>query len=105
MDKIEIELGMWESAPAPIFTDNVDLEKAEQRLYQSAVQSYGKEVVEDYVTNPKYKEDGWTSEWEHFQEWLCAEEESIVVECGGRYYEDMTEEEYENIIAQRQANK
>ena len=97
-DRIEIEVGMWETAPCPIYTKNVDVDKVEKLLYASAVQSYGKEVVEDYITNPAYKEDGWTTEWEHFQEWLCAEEEAIIMECGGIYYEDMTDEEYEKIM-------
>lgn len=92
MDRIEIELGMWESAPCPIYTKNVDTDEVEKRLYASAVRSYGKELVEDYVTNPAYREDGWTTEWEHFQEWLCAEEEALVMECGGIYYEDMETE-------------
>ena len=35
MDKIEIELGMWESAPCPICTDNVDLDKAEKMQNQT----------------------------------------------------------------------
>ena len=51
MERIEIELGMWECAPCPICTDNVDLDKAEKMLYQSAVQNYGKDVVEDYMSN------------------------------------------------------
>lgn len=41
MERIEIELGMWEMAPCPIWTDNVDLDTAEKMLYQSAVTEYG----------------------------------------------------------------
>ena len=92
MDRIEIEIGMWESAPCPICTENVDLDKAERMLYASAAQSYGKEVVEDYITNKEeYDNEKWTSEYEHFCEWLCAEEEAIIMECGGVYYEDIEE--------------
>lgn len=93
MNRIEIELGMWETAPCPICTKNVDLDKAERLLYASAVQFYGKEVVEDYINNQgEYERDKWTSEYEHFSEWLCAEEEAIVMECGGVYYEDIDNE-------------
>lgn len=99
MDRIKIELGMWEDAPCPICTKNVDLEKAEKLLYQSLVSNFGytKEEVEDYITNNDYRGNGWTREWEKFQETLCAEEESIVIECGGKYYEDMSDEEYDEI--------
>ena len=102
MDRIEIELGMWECAPCPICTDNVDLDKAEKMLYQSAVQNYGKDVVEDYMSNQEdYKGEKWTTHYEHFMEWLCAEEEAIICECGGIYYEDMSDEEYQKVIEKR----
>lgn len=89
MEKIEIELGAWESAPCPICTTNVDLDKAERLLYLSALSIYSKDQLEDYLTNNDYRGSGWTREWEKFQEWLCAEEEAIIIECGGVYYEDM----------------
>lgn len=91
MERIEIELGMWEDAPCPICTRNVDLDKAEKMLYQSMISNFGytKECVDDYITNNNYRGDGWTSEWERFQEIVCAEEESIIIKCGGKYYEDI----------------
>lgn len=94
MDRIEIELGMWESAPCPICTKNVDVDKVETELYQQMIHSfaYSKEQVEDFLTNDKYRGDGWTSEWERFQEFLCAEEEALVIKYGGIYYEDMFED-------------
>lgn len=90
MDRIEIDLGMWEIAPCPIYTKNVDLDRAEELLYQSAVTEYGKTDVERLLTQDG--NENWTREWEKFQEWLCAEEESIVIECGGVYCEDMFED-------------
>jgi hypothetical protein len=100
MDRIDIELGMWESAPCPICTKYVDLDKAEKLLYQSVVSNFGytKEKVEDFLTNDDYRGDGWTQEWEDFQVLVCAEEEAIIMDCGGIYYEDMTDEEYEKIM-------
>lgn len=100
MDRIEIELGMWETAPCPICTKYVDLDKAEKLLYQSVISNlrYTKEEIEDYLTNDDYRGDGWTQEWEDFQELVCAEEEAIIMNCGGIYYEDMTDEEYEKIM-------
>ena len=95
MSKIEIELGMWESAPCPICTKDVDLGRAEELLYQSAVTEYGESNVERLMTQDG--NENWTKEWERFQEWLCAEEEAIVINCGGKYIEDMTDEEYNAI--------
>ena len=94
MNRIEIELGMWESAPCPIYTKNVDVDRVEKELYQQMICSfaYTKEEVEDYITNDKYRGDGWTSEWERFQEFLCAEEEALVMKYGGVYYEDMAQD-------------
>ena len=95
MDRIEIELGMWEDAPCPIYTENVDLKRAEKLLYQSAVTEWGEKEVERLLTQDK--PDEYSRKWERFQEWLCAEEEAIVIECGGKYIEDMTDEEYNAI--------
>lgn len=100
MDKIEIELGMWESAPCPICTDNVDLDKAEKMLYQSAVTEWGEKDTKRLLKQDGNGED-WTSKWERFMAWLCAEEEVIVCECGGIYYEDMTDEEYNAVMEKR----
>lgn len=47
MERIEIELGMWESAPCPIYTEKVDLDKAERLFYQSALNNYSKDQLED----------------------------------------------------------
>lgn len=89
MDRIQINLDLWEFALSPIDTRNVDKDKAERMLYQSAIKFYTKEVVEDYIANKDYYDgDGWTSHYEHFCEWLCAEEEALVIENGGRYIED-----------------
>ena len=87
MDRIEIELGAWELAPCPIYTENVDLKRAEKLLYQSAVTEWGEKEVERLLTQDR--PDEYSRKWERFQEWLCAEEEDIIIECGGIYYEDI----------------
>jgi hypothetical protein len=92
MDRIEIELGMWEAAPAPICTDNVDLDTAEKMLYLSAVTEWGERDTIRLLNHDGHEK------WERFQEWLCAEEEAIVIECGGIYYEDMCDEEEKKLI-------
>jgi hypothetical protein len=88
MEKIEIDLEVWESATCPICTANVDLDKAERRLYLSALNNYTESQLEDFFTNENYHGVGWTREWEKFHEWLWSEEEAVVLECGGVYYED-----------------
>lgn len=108
MDKIEIEIGMWESAACPIYTGKITDEKlewAEHELYKRAVAiTRNKQMVDDLLNGK-----GELVEDQHkrgkFIERLCEEEENLVMEIGGIYYEDMTDEEYEAILAQRQANK
>lgn len=87
MDRIEIELGMWEEAPCPIYTQNVDVDKAEKMLYASMVQRYGESEVNELLNA---SDEMWqTRKYDRFMEQLCAEEESIIIECGGIYYEDL----------------
>lgn len=99
-DRIKIELGMWESAPCPIYTGNITkevLEKAEKELYNIIVEDYrwGKDEVERLL-----KGIGDTNEIEDFKDAVCEEEEKLVMEYGGIYYEDMSDEEYEKITGQ-----
>jgi len=99
-DRIKIELGTWESAPCPIYTGNITkevLEKAEKELYDIMVVDYrwGKEDV-----NRLLKGIGETDEIEDFKDAVFEEEEKLVMEYGGIYYEDMSDEEYEKITGQ-----
>ena len=93
MERIEIELGMWESAPCPIYTENIkdnDLEWAEKELYQIAINShaYTKEMVDDFLNGKGILvEDQY--ERERYLDFICEEEEKLVIEIGGIYYEDM----------------
>lgn len=93
-DRIEIELGMWESAPCPIYTGNItkdDLEKAERELYDVMCHYYrwNKEDV-----NRLLKGIGETDEINDFKDAVCKEEEVLIMNYGGVYYEDMSDEEY-----------
>lgn len=101
-DIIEIELGMWESAPCPIYTGNItkdDLEKAERELYDVMCHYYrwNKEDV-----NRLLKGIGETDEINDFKEAVCKEEEVLIMNYGGVYYEDMTDEEYCEVIEQQE---
>lgn len=93
-DIIKIELDAWESMPCPIYTGNItkeDLEKAERELYDIMCHYYrwNKEDV-----NRLLKGIGETDEIEEFKEAVSKEEEVLIMNYGGVYYEDMSDEEY-----------
>jgi L-rhamnose mutarotase len=92
MEKIEIELGAWESTLMPIYTANVDVELAERLLYNTMLNYYDEQEIIKYLTTEEkdYR-------WGKFMDRMCEEEEKIVIECGGVYYDDMTDEEYNAI--------
>lgn len=101
-DIIKIELDAWESAPCPIYTGNItkdDLEKAERELYDVMCHYYrwNKEDV-----NRLLKGIGETDEINDFKEAVCKEEEVLIMNYGGVYYEDMTDEEYCEVIEQQE---
>lgn len=96
MDRIEIELGMWEEAPCPIYTGNITDEKlewAEKELYLIAINShaYTKQMVDDFL-NEKGVLAEEQYERDKFLDFICEEEEKLVIEIGGVYYEDMENE-------------
>lgn len=93
-DIIKIELDAWESASCPIYTGNItreDLEKAERELYDVMCHYYrwNKEDV-----NRLLKGIGETDEINEFKDAVCKEEEVLIMNYGGVYYEDMSDEEY-----------
>lgn len=97
MVRIEIELGMWESAPCPIYTGKItdeDLNRAEIELYQIMINSYAydEEMVTAFLNG-----EGDDFERDRFQDFLCEEEEKLVIEIGGKYYEDMSDDELSEI--------
>lgn len=97
-DVIKIELGAWESAPCPIYTDNItkeDLEKAERELYDIMCHYY--RWNSDDV-NRLLKGIGDSDEIEDFKDAVCKEEEILIMNYGGVYYEDMSDEEYCKVI-------
>lgn len=97
-DVIKIELGAWESAPCPIYTDNItkeDLEKAERELYDIMCHYY--RWNSDDV-NRLLKGVGDSNEIEEFKDAVCKEEEILIMNYGGVYYEDMSDEEYCKVI-------
>lgn len=85
----------WESASCAMYCDEIsdkDMEEIPQRLYNILVDVFGTCAVQNYI------EKG--ADYERFDEvdelrW--SEEENLFLDYGGRYYEDMTDEEYDNL--------
>lgn len=99
MDRIKIDLLDWESAACAIYTANVDLDTAEKQLYTQMRMKYG---YDDNDIDKYIKGRGNHREREKFLDLLCEEEETAVLDNGGIYYEDMSEEEYNRICAEEE---
>ncbi len=86
MNAITIQLERWENAPYPIYTKSVKKETAEQLLYQVMKVDYGYTAEEiKMFTDSKEK----SCEIERWKKILSKEEEAVIIECGGIYYEEM----------------
>lgn len=86
--KIKIELEAWESAPCPIYTKDVDIDRAEQLLNLEMLSYYSQQEINDFLTG---KTDSYATD--KFNELLCEKEEKVVIYCGGIYYEDMEDDD------------
>ena len=95
MDRIKINLLDWESAACAVYTKNVNLDKAETELYSQMRMKWGYDdnEISTYLNN-----GGNETDREKFLSRLCEEEETSVMENGGIYYEDMTDDEYANVV-------
>lgn len=92
MEKIEIQLEIWEDAACPIYTEKVNKDKAEKELY-IAMKNNG---FTDKEINTFVKGEGDMYLRGKFSDRLCMEEESIIIENGGVYYEDLIGDLKEN---------
>ena len=87
MDRIKINLLDWESAPCAIYTNDVNLDKAETELYsQMRMKGYDDNEINTYLNN-----GGNETDREKFLSRLWDEEETSILKSGGIYYEDMIE--------------
>lgn len=94
-----VSRGDYESMISPMYAGEFDDEKMQnlaEEIYQSLRCEYGysDDEIHDFFTNPDACEDEKMSG--HF--WI--EMENIAVNMGMRYYEDMTDEEY-NAISEK----
>lgn len=85
MERIEIQLEIWEDAACPIYTEKVNKDKAEKELY-IAMKNNG---FTDKEISTFVKGEGDMYLRGKFSDRLCMEEENIIIENGGVYYEDL----------------
>ena len=92
---ISVSRADWESASCAMYCDEIsdeDMGKIPQRLYNILVDVFGTSAVQNYI-----KKGHGYKDFDKVDEIRWREEESLFLEFGGRYYEDMTDEEYDNL--------
>ena len=86
----------YESMPFPMYAGEFDDEKMQNladNIYQTLYHEYGysDDELHEFFTNPDACDN------EKMSEYFWIEMENIAVNMGMRYYEDMTDEEYDAI--------
>lgn len=92
---ISVSRADWESASCAMYCDEIsdeDMGEIPQRLYNILVNEFGISAVQNYIEKGEEYKD-----FDIIDEVRWSEEESLFLEFGGRYYEDMTDEEYDNL--------
>lgn len=92
---ISVSRADWESASCPIYCDEIsdkDMEEIPQRLYNILVDAFGTCVVQNYIEKGEEYKDFY-----EVDDFRSREEENLFLEYGGRYYEDMSDEEFYNL--------
>ena len=85
MERIEIQFEIWEDAACPIYTEKVNKDKAEKELYIAMKNNgFTDEEISTFV-----KGEGDMYLRGKFSDRLCIQEENIIIENGGIYYEDL----------------
>lgn len=92
---ISVSRADWESASCAMYCDEIsdeDMEEIPQRLYYILVDAFGTRSVQNYIKKGQdYKG------FDKVDEVRWSAEETLFLDYGGRYYEDMTDEEYDNL--------
>ena len=92
---ISVSRADWESASCAMYCDEISDEnmgKIPQRLYNILVDVFGASAVQNYIEKGEEYKD-----FDKIDELRWKEEENLFLEFGGRYYEDMSDEEYDNL--------
>ena len=92
---ISVSKADWESASCAMYCDEIsdeDMEKIPQMLYNILVDTFGTSTTQNYIE--KGEEYKW---FDKVDELRWSVEENLFLDFGGRYYEDMSDEEYDNL--------
>ena len=92
---ISVSRADWESASCAMYCDEIsdeDMGKIPQRLYNILVDAFGTREVQNYIKNGQDYKD-----FDKVDEIRWYAEEALFLDYGGRYYEDMTDDEYDNL--------
>lgn len=92
---IEIDTNTWECAGCSMYCGNItddDYCNIVKELYASLVQTFGEEKIANYIK--ELSKDTHSKEFENIDIVRWEEEEKLFLNYGGKYYEDMTDEEY-----------
>lgn len=96
MERIKINLQVWEEALCPIKTDNVNLDKAERDLYLGMLdRGWDEEFIENFFKKDPME---YTLDDDFFNVDRWEEEENVVINNGGIYYEDLEEDDNEDVF-------
>lgn len=93
---IRIDKMSWESASCPMYCGNIsddDMRKIVKELYWTLVDTYDREVIAKYVNNENERYE----RFDEIDDFRWVEEENLFLDYGGKYYEDMTDEEYAEV--------
>ena len=85
----------WESASCAMYCDEIsdeDMRKIPQRLYNILVDAFGTREVQNHIKNGQDYKD-----FDKVDEIRWSAEEALFLDYGGRYYEDMSDDEYDNL--------
>ena len=96
-----VSRGDYEGMSLPMYAgefDDAEMQIIADTIYSTLVCDYGYGVdAEEYFRNPNHLREVNNTLYEDIDDAFWREMENIAVEMGMRYYEDMTDEEYEEI--------
>ena len=85
--RICIDLNVWEDSVCPICTDYVNLAQAERELFDTMLDCYVEEEIENYLK--EMEKGNFNRDVNKFSMRLSELEEKAILNNGGFYYEDM----------------
>lgn len=96
-----VSRGDYEGMSLPMYAgefDDAEMQIIADTIYSTLVCDYGYGVdAEEYFRNPNHLREVNNTLYEDIDDAFWREMENIAIEMGMRYYEDMTDEEYQKI--------